>query len=427
MRRGLTILTVLACSLVTAATALADSPKPYVVVYKNGAVPDVASKTNKVHADTGVTATFEYAHALKGFAASMSTSQLDAVESDPDVAFVEPDLTFTATGMVSLAANEMLPTDIRRMGAATATLVHAASGVGVAELDTGIDLANGDLNAVSGINCLKSGTTAQDDNGHGTNVAGIIAARNQGSGVVGVAPGTKLYAVKVLSKTGTGTLSQILCGINWVTANAAALNIKVANMSLAATGSNDGSCGNVNKDAMHQAICASVAGGTAYVAAAGNGSADFAASIPAAYPEVLTVTSMTDTDGLPGGLGPKPCVTRQLDDTYATSSNYAVSAGEQDHTIAAPGTCITSDGLGGKTSTYDGTSQAAPHVAGTLALCINDGGVAGPCSGLTPAAAIAKVRADAAAASTSANGFTGDPWHPLTGKYFGYLVSALTY
>ncbi len=120
-------------------------------------------------------------------------------------------------------------------------------------LDTGIDLANTNLNAVNGTNCVKTGTTAQDDNGHGTNVAGIIAAKDRSAGVVGVAPGTNLYAGKVLGKTGTGTLSQILCGIDWVTANAAKLNIKVANMSLAGAGSNDNNCGNTNNERRAQA------------------------------------------------------------------------------------------------------------------------------------------------------------------------------
>ena len=101
--------------------------------------------------------------------------------------------------------------------------VRGAVGVSVAAvavIDTGIDLANPELDAVSGINCVKPGTAAQDDNGHGTNVAGIIAARNTGSGVVGVAPGTRVYAVKVLNNRAVGTLSQFLCGINWVAANA---------------------------------------------------------------------------------------------------------------------------------------------------------------------------------------------------------------
>ncbi len=427
MHRALLSVATLACVLAAASPALADSPHPYVVVYKNRAVPDVSGETLKLHHSFGVTPNFEYAHSVKGFATSLTGAQLKAIESQPDVAYVEPDVTFTAAGMVPLAAGETEPPGIRRIGAATASLGHAASGVAVAELDTGIDFTGGDLNATTGVNCIKSGASAQDDNGHGTNVAGIIAARDQGAGVVGVAPGTKLYAVKVLSKSGTGTLSQILCGIDWVTANAAALNIKVANMSLAGAGTNDGECGQLNRDAEHQAICASVAAGVTYVAAAGNSATDFANSIPAAYPEVLTVTSMTDTDGRPGGLGPKPCTKGQLDDTHATSSDYAVSAAEQAHTIAAPGTCVTSDGLGGRLSTYDGTSQAAPHVAGSLALCFNDGGIAGPCAGLSPAAAIARVRADAAADATALNGFKGDPWHPLTGKYFGYLVNASAY
>lgn len=424
MKRLLLSIAVLAVSLGACAAAVAATPRPYVVVYKAHAVRDVSTKTRRLHATLGITPTFEYAHALKGFAARLTTAQLRALASDPAVAYTEPDITFTAAGMVSLAAGETEPVGIRRIGAANGSLVHTASGVSVAELDTGIDLANRDLNAVSGVNCIKSGAAAQDDNGHGTNVAGIIGAEDQGWGVVGVAPGTKLYAVKVLSKSGSGTLSQILCGINWVTANAAALNIRVVNMSLAGSGRNDGSCGNVNKDAEHQAVCNSTAAGVVYVAAAGNNSADFANSIPAAYPEVLTTTAMADTDGLPGAIGPRPCIAKQSDDTYATYSNYAVSAQEQAHTIAAPGVCVVSDGLGGKTSTYDGTSQAAPHVAGSLALCLNDDGLPGPCSGLTPAAAIDRIRADAAASATSLNGFRGDPWHSMTGKYFGYLVNA---
>jgi subtilisin len=88
---------------------------------------------------------------------------------------------------------------------------------------------------------------------------------------------------------------------------------------------------------------------------------------------------------------------------------------------------VLSVGLGGKTSTYTGTSQAAPHVAGAVALCHGSGGAAGPCDGLAPADVIARVRADATAAMTLSTGFLGDPLRPLTGKVFGPLVSAAQY
>jgi subtilisin family serine protease len=424
---GLTAAAVLALLGAPAAAAAATATaSPYVVVYK-GSVASVDAQTSGLQSKLNFASAFRYGSALKGFAADLTPAQLKAVSADPAVAYVEPDLTFTAAGSVALAPGDTVPVGIRRIGAATPATVRAASGVNVAELDTGVDLKNSDLNAVSGVNCISSGAAAQDDNGHGTNVAGIIAARNQGAGVVGAAPGTKLYAVKVMGKSGSGTLSQILCGINWVTANASALNIKVANLSFAGTGSNDNNCGNTNHDAEHQAICKSVAAGVTYVAAAGDGSTSFASSIPAAYPEVLTVTAMTDTDGLPGGLGPAACLKGQADDQYATYSNYAVSAADQSHTVSAPGTCVVSDKLGGGTSKYYGTSQSAPHVAGAVALCLNDGGVAGPCAGLTPAQVVAHIRADAVSAATLTNGFLGDPLRPVSGKYYGYLVTALSY
>lgn len=420
---GLALVAIAAALPVTAQAATA----PYVVVLKD-TVTDPTTIDKNLEQKYGIAARFEYTRAVKGLAGDLNDNQLAQVQGDGAVAYVVPDATFQATGMANLAAGETSPPGIRRIGAATSTQVHAAANGAVAVLDTGIDLANADLNVASGTNCVKTGSTAQDDNGHGTNVAGIIGARNNGSTVVGVAPGTKLYSVKVLSNTGSGTLSQILCGIDWVKANAATLNIKVANMSLAGGGTDDLNCGNTNNDPEHKSICNATAAGVTFVAAAGNNGVDFAKTIPAAYKEVLTVTGMSDTDGKSGGVGAAPtCKTGEKDDSYGTYSNFAVSSAAQAHTIAAPGTCIVSDKPGGGTATYYGSSQAAPHVAGTVALCLGNGGLTGPCSGLTPASIINKIRADSASGATTSSGFAGDPLRPVTGRYYGYAVRAGIY
>ena len=166
-----------------------------------------------------------------------------------------------------------------------------------------------------------SGRTAEDGNGHGTHVAGTIGARNNGAGVVGVAPNTRIYAVRVLNNAGSGSFAQIICGIDWVTANAATKNIEVANMSLGGLlGSAQSACPGTT-DALHLAICNSTDANTnvTYVVAAGNSDWDFDfgpnPDVPAAYREVLTTTAVSDSDGRPGALGPVPtCRTGETDD-----------------------------------------------------------------------------------------------------------------
>ncbi len=418
---------VLAVVPISGAHAASDDKASYVVTLHDW-VDNTAEVVEDLSNRSGFVTQYEYAHALQGFAAVLDPVQLERVAGDARVAFVERDATFKATTLTATASGETTPLGVRRIGAATLLSTHAESTTNVAVLDTGIDLANGDLLARDGVNCIKSGAAAQDDNGHGTNVAGIIGARNQGAGVIGVAPGTRLYSVKVLNSRGTGTLSQILCGIDWLTANASSLNIRVANMSVAASGSDDGNCGATKGDAQHKAICRSVSAGISYVASAGNAKKDFATTVPAAYAQVLTATAMTDTDGTAGGLGKAPsCKKGEADDRYAAYSNFAVGTTAAAHTIAAPGTCVSSTKLGGGTSTYYGTSQAAPHVAGTVALCYGSGDTAGPCAQLDPAAVIARIRDDANARATSTNGFLGDPTRPLSGKYFGPLVAADAY
>jgi hypothetical protein len=164
-----------------------------------------------------------------------------------------------------------------------------------------------------------------------------------------------------------------------------------------------------------------------YVVAAGNDGWDFdyapMPDTPAAYPQVLTVTALGDSDGRPGAAGGAPsCRTGEADDRYASFSNFALTAGGKEHAVAAPGVCITSTRSGGGYEVMSGTSMASPHMAGAVALCLEEGGAAGACAGLTPAQVIAKVRADAARYTTAIPGFgfSGDPTRPVSSRYYGY-------
>ena len=405
--------------------AAADDSRTYIVVFRPGVSAN--AKTDDVERRFGFSSDFRYASALQGFAARLSSLQLARMRADPDVAFISADRVLHTIGVVPIKAGDTAPPGVRRLGAATATTVREASTTNVAVIDSGIDLSHTDLNAVNGKNCI-SGGNARDDNGHGTHVAGTIGAKNNGAGVVGVAPGTKLYAVKVVNAQGSGTDAQVICGIDWVTANAATLGIKVANMSLGGPGADDGNCGNTNGDALHRAICNSVAAGVTYVVAAGNSSEDFSADVPANYNEVLTVTAMADFDGLSGGLGAPSCGDGYFenDDAAAGFSNFTTEgSADAAHAIAGPGVCILSTWPGNKYQTISGTSMASPHVAGVVALCFGEKGAAGPCTGLAPAQVIAKMRANAAGhtASNPAAGFVGDPSHPID-AYYGYLAWA---
>jgi subtilisin family serine protease len=224
------------------------------------------------------------------------------------VLFVSQDRT------VSIAA-QSLPTGVNRIeGDLSSTRSGNGSGavnVAVAVIDTGIDLDHPDLNVVGGTNC-STGRSYDDGNGHGTHVAGTIGAKDDGIGVVGMAPGTPLYAVRVLNNAGSGSWSSVVCGIDWVRANAGSKRIKVANMSLGGSGSDNG----CNGDALHKAICNSVAAGVTYTVAAGNSAANLSGFVPAAYNEVLTVTAIADFNGLPGGGAGATCRS-DVDETAA--------------------------------------------------------------------------------------------------------------
>jgi subtilisin family serine protease len=329
------------------------------------------------------------------------------------------------TGLVPVNGADAIPTGVRRTGAAVGGTVREASPVNVAVIDTGVDLDHPDLNVAGGKDCTGSGT-ADDGNGHGTHVAGTIAARNNGSGVVGIVPGTKIWAVRVLNSNGSGSSSSVICGIDWVTSTrkdaTASNDIAVANMSLGGRAPSGENCGRTTGDAMHAAICNSVAAGVTYVVAAGNDGADLKGYAPASYPEVVTVTSVSDADGLPGGLGRLGCMS-DGDDTAATYSNFATRSVDAARLVAAPGSCITSTWPGGGHRSISGTSMASPHVAGLAALCMGDGATRGACAGKTPAQVGGILRQAAAAQSAAApsSGFAGDPARPAPGREYGHL------
>jgi subtilisin len=359
MRRRLAVGVVLAAlslSILAAMPGAGAAPVragSYIVVLKGGSPGSLASQ----HAARyGARVGHVYRHALKGYSATLSQARVAALTADPNVAAVVADSTVHALA-------QTLPTGIDRIdGELSSTVSGNGSGtvdVDVAIIDTGI-ASHPDLNVVGGVNCV-GGSGFNDDNGHGTHVAGTVAARDDANGVVGVAPGARLYAVKVLNASGSGSISQIICGIDWVTARAA--TIEVANMSLGGQslfGSFSGCSSSF--DPMHPAICRSVAAGVTYAVAAGNSSANANSFVPATYAEVITVSALADFNGQPGG-GASPTCRADEDDTFANFSNYGA-----DVDLIAPGVCILSTYPGGGYNTFSGTSMASPHVAGAAAL-----------------------------------------------------------
>jgi subtilisin family serine protease len=382
-------------------------PNQYIVIYKDDADPNlIQALLNTITTTLGITILQQFTDVFKGTAIKKGgglggllgqlTNIVQFLLASPLVDAVIPDtiLHTPYTPHQALALYDSVGSGVRRVTGGGNYTVGTA-GVPVAIIDGGFDFGHPDLpSAMQGVNCIRPGQSAQDDNGHGTHVAGILGAANDGSGLVGIAPSTPMYAVKVSDQNGNALNSNVICGLEWVSKNAAQTGIKVISFSMGQPGSDDGNCGRVNKDPIHRAICRLTQQGITVVASAGNSGTDLATNTPGAYSEVLAVTALSDYDGREGGLsvnvnaGPA-CTFPDADDTGASYSNYVVSS-PGNRFMAAPGTCIISTYLRTKSAyqQLSGTSMSVPHVSGYLARCFLPGA---PCYGMTPAQAIAKL------------------------------------
>ncbi|WP_230739495.1 S8 family peptidase [Methanooceanicella nereidis] len=260
------------------------------------------------------------------------------------ISYIEIDQEVYATGKPSKVrptptpVPQSLPWGINRIGSTVAWTASTGAGVKVAVIDTGIDYDHPDLsgNVQGGYSCVSYTGDYKDDNGHGTHVAGIVAARNNDIGVVGVAPDAWLYGVKALNKKGSGYTSDVIEGIDWSVAN----GMQVITMSL-------GSAYEVQ--ALHDAVDNAYANGIVVIAAAGN---DYGGPInyPAAYDTVIAVTAT---------------------DQYDAAASFSNAGPEAE--LAAPGVSIYSTYKSGTYAIMSGTSMSTPHVAGAAALLIADG------------------------------------------------------
>ena len=350
----------------------------------------------------GIAPRFVYRRAVRGFAGKIPPGILRKLQNDVRVVNIAPDRLVAAIAKPDKPdkpdkpgkpgggggggdSSDTVPAGVVRIGAGPdANLGVTGAGIGVAVVDSGLDLAHADL-SVSADQFYSPyvGSSAQDDNGHGTHVGGTIAAKANGADVVGVAPGATLYAVKVLNAAGEGYESDVLAGLEWIADNAASVTppIRVVNMSLGRPGSLG------DNPAYRSAVQRLYQAGIAIAVAAGNDCRlEVTQQVPATYPEVMAVASTTANKG--------KSKLRGFSGILADTASFFTTDGAWNEasgigvTISAPGAKqenvngggnITVEGilstkLGGGTTRLYGTSMASPHVAGLLALLYEQAG-----------------------------------------------------
>jgi subtilisin family serine protease len=371
---------VLIASLVAPAAAYAESPPPFpqtgtdvlarnswIVMLKAGANPraDAPGLARRAGGSVG----HVYTHALQGFQFKGSAKAAAALRRNPQVRSVTQDRAVYLT--------ETDPYGIERIdafiigGGDAYSAGFRGAGARIAVIDTGIDLDHPDLAASidtdAGWNCVNDALPPNDGHGHGTHVSGTAAAPLNGEGVVGVAPEATLVPIKTFDDAGNSSEALVLCGIDHLVALNTdadpANDIDVANMSWG----EPRAWGSCVDDPLHASICAADAAGVVLVGGAGNNASDAGTFVPAAFPEVISVSALSDFDGKPGGLGGCQFVASlfwfECDDSLAFFSNFGPSVD-----VIAPGVNVYSSWAGGTYQIQNGTSMATPHVTGVLAL-----------------------------------------------------------
>jgi len=274
-------------------------------------------------------------HLVPTIAASIPKGKIDSLRRNPKVVCIEKDIVVQVTEV-------KLPWGVDRIDAEVVHSQNKGQGVRVAILDTGIDLDHPDLRVVGDTSFVYETVNGDDDNGHGTRVAGIVAALDNDIGVIGVAPEAELYAVKVLNSRGSGRCSDILSGIEWAIDH----DMQVVNMSFATS---------LNlPQAIRTALEKAYQAGIVLVAGAGNTGTDSGEGnnicAPARYAPVIAVGATDELDNR--------CSFSSTGDTLE---------------LTAPGVNIYSTTSGGGYANVTGTSASSPHVTGAAALLIASG------------------------------------------------------
>lgn len=305
-----------------------------IVVFKPGVI-DENIKDTLINRSHGVK--IKHLSSVNAMATYLTANAEKELRNSPDVLRIDEDIQVkTLVKLPSFISSQKLPWGVDKIDAEKVWSTTTADPIKVGIIDTGIDLLHPDLisNIKGGYNTISPRKSATDGNGHGTHVAGIIAALNNNIGVVGVGPKVDLYAIKALDNSGSGYISDIIEGIDW----AISKKIQVINMSFGS---------NTNVQSLHDAIIRANQAGIVQIAAAGNNYGG-PVNYPAAYPEVIAVSATDSNNNIASFscAGPEVC-------------------------LAAPGLNIYSTYKSMSYKTLSGTSMASPHVVGVAALVLS--------------------------------------------------------